>query len=63
MLGVRDGLLAGFIHNYMKTNNIGEALKFGLGAALSTSRSKMNYLNSKKQAEELCLMANVRKIA
>ncbi len=63
MLGVRDGMLSGFIHNYMRTNNIGEALKFGLGAALSTSRSKMNYLNSKKQAEELCLMANVRKIA
>lgn len=63
MLGVRDGMLAGFIHNYLKTNDIGEALKFGLGAALSTAQNKMNYLHSKKQAEELCLMAKVRKIA
>jgi tagatose 6-phosphate kinase len=62
MLGVRDGMIAGFIHNYIKTNDIGEALKFGLGAALSTSRSKMNYLNSKKEAEELCLTAKVRKM-
>ena len=63
MLGVRDGMLAGFIHNYMQTDDIGEALKFGLGAALSTARNKMNYLNSKKQAEELSLMAKVRKLA
>ncbi len=63
MLGVRDGMLAGFIHNYLKTNDIGEALKFGLGVALSTAQNKMSYLHSKKQAEELCVMAKLRKIA
>jgi 1-phosphofructokinase family hexose kinase len=63
MLGVRDGMLAGFIHNYLKTNDIGKALKFGLGVALSTAQNKMNYLHSKNRAEKLCLMAKVRKIA
>ena len=63
MLGVRDGMLAGFIHNYLNTNDVGEALKFGLGAALSTALNEMNYIHSRKQAEELCLMAKVRKIA
>jgi len=62
MLGVRDGMLAGFIHNYLKTNDIGEALKFGLGVALSTAQNKMSYLHSKKQAEELCVKAKLRKI-
>ena len=63
MLGVRDGMLAGFIHNYLRTNDVGEALKFGLGSALSTALNKMNYIHSGKQAEELCLKAKVRKIA
>jgi 1-phosphofructokinase family hexose kinase len=62
MIGVQDGLLAGFIHNYTQTNNIGEALKYGLGTAYSTSRNKMNYPNSKQEAEELRLMAKVRKV-
>lgn len=62
MIGVQDGLLAGFIHNYLLTKNLGEALKYGLGTALSTSRNKMNYPNSKKEAEELRLMAKVRKV-
>ena len=61
-LGVRDALLAGFINNYLQTNNIGEALKYGLGVALSTARNKKNYPNSKKEAEELRLMAKVRKV-
>jgi 1-phosphofructokinase family hexose kinase len=62
MIGVRDGMLAGFIHNYLETNSLGEALKYGLGAALSTARNKMNYPNSKNEAEELRLMAKVRKV-
>ncbi|MFH1576789.1 MAG: PfkB family carbohydrate kinase [Candidatus Margulisiibacteriota bacterium] len=61
-LGVRDALLAGFIHNYLKTNNLGEALKYGLGAAVSTARNKMNYPNSTKEVEEFLLMAKVRKV-
>jgi 1-phosphofructokinase family hexose kinase len=62
MIGVQDGLLAGFMHSYLKTNNIGEALKHGLGTAFSTSRNKMSYPNSKKETEELRLMAKVRKV-
>lgn len=64
-LGVRDSLLAGFIHNYLKTNNIGEALKYGLGAVLSTARHKehRNHPNSKSEVEELRLMAKVRKVS
>jgi len=61
-LGVRDSFLAGFIHNYLIMRNLGEALKYGLGVALSTARNKMNYPNSKKEAEELRLMAKVRKV-
>jgi 1-phosphofructokinase family hexose kinase len=62
-IGVRDSLLAGFIHNYQTSKNLGEALKYGLGAALSTARNKLNYPNSKAEAEELRLMAKVRKVS
>ncbi|MFH1683376.1 MAG: PfkB family carbohydrate kinase [Candidatus Margulisiibacteriota bacterium] len=62
-LGVRDSLLAGFIHNYLQTQNLGEALKYGLGAALSTARNKLNCPNSKNETEELLLMAKVRKVS
>lgn len=62
-LGVRDSLLAGFIHNYMRSQNLGEALKYGLGAALSTARNKLNRPNSKQEAEELRLMTKVRKVS
>lgn len=62
-LGVRDALLAGFIYNYQSTNKVGEALKYGLGVALATARSKLNYPTSKKEAEELLLMAKVRKVS
>lgn len=63
MIGVQDALLAGFIHNYLSTNSLGEALKYGLGTALSTTRNKLNHPNSKKEAEELRLMAKVKKVS
>ncbi len=62
-LGVRDGLLAGFLHNYLATSNLGEALKYGLGAALSTAKTKYNHPTSKGDVEELRLMAKVRKVS
>ncbi len=62
-IGVRDSLLAGFIYNYESSGSLGEALKYGLGVALSTARNKANYPNSKKEVEELRLMAKVRKVS
>lgn len=63
MIGIRDAVLAGFIYKHGQSNNIGEALKYGLGAGRSTSENKMNYPNSKQETEEFLLMAKVRKVA
>jgi len=62
MIGVRDAVLAGFIHKYLEKLNLGEALKYGLGAGRSAARNRMNYPNSKKEAEEFLMMAKVRKV-
>ncbi len=62
MIGVRDAVLAGFIHKYLEKRNLGEALKYGLGAGRSAARNKMNYPNSKREAEEFLMMAKVRKV-
>lgn len=63
MIGIRDAVLAGFIHKYLINKNMGEALKFGLGAGRSAAKNKLNYPNSLKEIEELLLMAKVRKVA
>ena len=62
MIGVRDAVLAGFIHNYLEKKNLGEALKYGLGTGRSAAKNKMNYPNSKREVEEFLLMARVRKV-
>ena len=62
MIGVDDSVLAGFVYKYLETKKIGEALKYGLGAGLSTSKNRMNYPASKNEVEELLLMAKVRKV-
>ncbi|MEE8637971.1 MAG: PfkB family carbohydrate kinase [Candidatus Margulisiibacteriota bacterium] len=62
MIGVRDAVLAGFIHKYLEKENIGEALKYGLGAGRSSAKNRMNYPNSKNEVEEFLLMAKVRKV-
>ncbi len=62
LIGVRDAVLAGFIHKYMGKESIGEALKYGLGAGRSSAKNKMNHPNSKKEVEEFLLMAKVRKV-
>ena len=62
MIGIRDAVLAGFIYRYLEKQSLGEALKYGLGAGLSTSKNKMNHPNSKKEVEEFLLMAKVRKV-
>ena len=61
-IGTRDGMLAGFIHKYLATENLSEALKYGLAAALSTARNKLNYPNSKKEVDQLVSKAKVRKV-
>lgn len=63
MIGIRDAVLAGFIHKYQETEKIGEALKYGLGSGRSAAKNKMNYPNSKKEVEEFLLMAKVRKVS
>jgi len=63
MIGIRDAVLAGFIYQYQATKNLGEALKYGLGAGRSAAKNKMNYPASKKEVEEFLLMAKVRKVA
>lgn len=63
MIGVRDAVLAGFIHNYMSSANLGEALKHGLGSGKSAAKNIRNHPNSKKEVEEFLLMAKVRKVA
>lgn len=63
MIGVRDAVLAGFIHKYLEKLNLGEALKYGLGAGRSAARNRMNYPTSKKEAEEFLMMAKVRKVS
>ena len=62
MIGVRDAVLAGFIHKYLKKENLGEALKYGLGAGRSAANNRMNHPNSKKETEEFLMMAKVRKV-
>ncbi|NQU18351.1 MAG: hypothetical protein HQ564_09850 [Candidatus Saganbacteria bacterium] len=63
MIGIRDAVLAGFISKYLETNNLGEALKYGLGAGRSTAKNKRNHPNSKKEIEEFVLMAKVKKVS
>ena len=62
MIGIRDAVLAGFIHKYSKKSNLGEALKYGLGAGRSAAKNKMNYPGSKAEIEEFLLQAKVRKV-
>jgi 1-phosphofructokinase family hexose kinase len=62
MIGIRDAVLAGFVHKYLASGNLGEALKYGLGAGRSTAGNKMNYPNSKKEVDEFFLMAKARKV-
>lgn len=62
MIGVRDAFLAGFIHKYLANKNIGEALKYGLGAGRSAAKNKRNHPNSKKEVDEFSLMAKARKV-
>ncbi|MFH1541470.1 MAG: PfkB family carbohydrate kinase [bacterium] len=62
MIGIRDAMLAGFISKYRKTQNIGEALKYGLGAGRSAAQNTRNYPNSIKEVEEFVLMAKVKKV-
>ncbi|MFC1496158.1 PfkB family carbohydrate kinase [Candidatus Margulisiibacteriota bacterium] len=63
MIGIRDAVLAGFMHKYLESNNLGEALKYGLGCGCSAAKNQRNYPNSKKEAEELLLGAKVRKVS
>ena len=63
MVGIRDAVLAGFIANYLKTTDLGQALKYGLGAGRSAAKNVRNYPNSKAEIEEFGLMAKVRKVA
>ena len=62
MIGVRDAVLAGFIHKFLEKRNLGEGLKYGLGAGRSAAKNKRNYPNSKTEAEEFLMMAKVRKV-
>lgn len=62
LIGVRDAVLAGFIHKYLEKRELSAALKYGLGAGRSTASNKMNYPNSKKEAEEFALLAKVRRV-
>ncbi|MFH1361627.1 MAG: PfkB family carbohydrate kinase, partial [bacterium] len=62
MIGVRDAMLAGFIHNYQATGKLGEALKYSLGAGRSAANNKFNYPLSKEEIEEFLLRAKVRKV-
>jgi len=63
MIGVRDAMFAGFIHNYLESKNLGQALKYGLGTGKSAAKNIRNHPNSKKEVEEFLLMAKVRKVA
>jgi len=63
LIGVRDAMLAGFIHNYLAKNNVGEALKYALGSGRSAAKNIRNYPASKKEVEEFLLMAKVRKVS
>jgi len=62
LIGVRDAVLAGFIHKYKESGNIGEALKYGLGAGRSAAKNKTNHPSSKQEIEEFLLRAKVRKV-
>ncbi|MFC1559967.1 1-phosphofructokinase family hexose kinase [Candidatus Margulisiibacteriota bacterium] len=61
-IGTRDGMLAGFIHRYLAKGSISEALKYGIAAALSTARNKLNYPVSKKDVDHLVSKAKIRKV-
>jgi tagatose 6-phosphate kinase len=62
MIGIRDAVLAGFIHKYLEDSDLAQALKYGLAAGRSTARNKKNYPNSKKEVEEFLPLAKVRKV-
>jgi len=62
MIGVRDAFLAGFIHKYQEKENLGEALKYGLGAGRSAALNNRNHPKSRQEVDEFYLMAKVRKV-
>ena len=62
LIGVRDAVLAGFVHKYLEKADLAAALRYGLGAGRSTASNKMNYPRSKKEAEEFSLLAKVERI-
>jgi 1-phosphofructokinase family hexose kinase len=62
LIGVQDGMLAGFLHNYLKTGNIEDAFKYGLAAGLATERGKKNFPESRDQVEKLLPLCKVRKV-
>ncbi len=62
LIGVQDGMLAGFLHNYLSTGSIAEAFKYALAAGLATERSKMNYPTTKAQVEKLLPKCKIRKV-
>jgi len=62
LIGVQDGMLAGFMHSYLKSGNIEDAFKYALAAALATERSKVNYPTSGQDIERLLPSCKVRKV-
>jgi tagatose 6-phosphate kinase len=62
MIGVRDAFLAGFIHKHLEKDNLGESLKYGLGAGRSAALNNRNHPKSKQEVDEFYLMAKVRKV-
>jgi len=62
LIGVQDGMLAGFINGYLSEGNIEDAFKIGLASGLATERSKVNYPTSKTQVERLLSTSKIRKV-
>ena len=62
LIGVQDGMLAGFIHNYLSTGSIADAFRYGLASGLATERSKMNYPDSREHVEKLLSLFKIRKV-
>jgi len=62
LIGVQDGMLAGFMHNYLSIGDVAQAFKYALAAGLATERSKMNYPASRKDVEKLLSLSKIRKV-
>ena len=62
LIGVQDGMLAGFIHNYLKSGNAAESFKYALASGLATERSALNYPTSMSEVEKLLSSCEVRRV-